>query len=182
MEIVKIGRREIDKEVFIQAVANNKSLTHIIEAIGLNPIPTSTRWDVTAKIEELELNTTHLKAKNKVNVEAYQSRVKTFKLSNSNQNYLDKFLGSLQERSQATYKATCGNFLQAIGTNDFIKISPKRIVEFASHKNTESMRNNVTAHLRSMMIYCVNNDIKGSDNVGAVERVSKEMLIWLISK
>ena len=182
MEVVKIGRREIEREAFIQAVATEKSLTHIIEAIGLNPIPTSTRHDVAAKIEELQLNTTHLKAKNKVNTEAYQNRVKTFKLSKSNQHYLDEFLNSLQERSQATYKATCGNFLQAIGTNDFVKISPKRIIEYASHKNTESMRNNTTAHLRSMMMYCVNNDIKGSDSVGAVERVSKEMLIWLISK
>ena len=177
MEVVKIGRREIDKEVFIQAVANNNSLTHIIQAIGLNHVPTSTRHNVAAKIEELGLNTTHIKAKNKVNTEAYQSRVKTFKLSKSNQNYLDKFLSSLQERSQATYKATCGNFLQAIGTNDFVKISPKRIMDFANTKNTEAMRNNVTAHLRSMMIYCVNNDISA-----AVEKVSKEMLIWLISK
>lgn len=179
METIKIGRTEIDQEVFINTVATEKSLTHIIKSLGLNPIPTSTRWNVSAKIEELGLNTTHLKAKNKVNTEAYQNRVKTFKLSKSNQHYLDEFLGSLNEQSRATYKATCGNFLQAIGTNDFVKVSPKRIVEYASHKNTEAMRNNVTAHLRSMMIYCVRNNL---NNAVYDDKVSKEMLIWLISK
>jgi hypothetical protein len=111
--------------------------------------------------------------------EVMQRKIKTFKLSKSNQQYLDRFLGSLNEQSRATYKATCGNFLQALGTNDFTRVSPKRIQEFASHKKTEAMQRNVESHLRSMMIYCVKNDL---NNVVSDDKVSKEMLIWLISK
>ena len=177
MEVVKIGKREVDKEVFIQAVANNKSLTHVIEALGFNPLPTSTRWNVTAKIGELGINTDHLKKKKIVHEEEIQARVKQFNLSKDNQVYYDEFLSSLAERSMATYKSSIGNFMESIDTQDFITARKEQILEFADTKNTEAMKRNVEAHLRSLMIYSVNNDINN-----AVEKVSKEILIWLISK
>jgi len=178
MEMIKIGRREVSKDLFIKSVANARTLANISEGIGFNPIPTTTKENVKAMVSELGLDVSHIKCYNRTaRPEVAQARVKTFKLSKSNQLYLDKFLFSLNEQSKATYKASCGNFLQAIGTNDFIKVSPERVMKFANTKNTESMRNNVTAHIRSMMIYCVSKNIEG-----AKEIVSKDMLIWLISK
>ena len=177
MEVVKIGKREVDKDVFIQTVANNKSLTHIIEALGFNPLPTSTRWDVTAKIEELGLNTDHLKKKKIVHEEEVQARVKQFNLSKDNQQYYDEFLSSITERSMATYKSSIGNFMEELKDQDFVTISKEQIQEFASTKKTDSMVKNVTAHIRSMMIYLVVNNINNAE-----EKVSKDMLIWLIRK
>lgn len=174
---VKIGKREIEKEIFIQAVATNDSLTHIIEAIGFNPIPTTTRWAVTDLIEELKLDTSHIKAKKVIHQETYENQVKQFNLSEDNKQYLDSFLPTIAEKSAATYKSSCGNFLELLGSQDFITVTKEQILAFAATKNTEAMKKNVEAHLRSMMIFCVNNDING-----AIEKVDKQMLLWLIRK
>jgi hypothetical protein len=180
MEVVKIGRSEVNKEEFIKVVASNKTFPKIAEALSFNPTVVSTKLNIKNAIIELGLEHSHIMHFDyKLPEEVMQNKIKTFKLSKSNQQYLDKFLGSLSEQSRATYKATCGNFLQALGTNDFTRVSPKRIVEFASHKKTEAMRNNVESHLRSMMIYCVKNNLNGAVSE---DKVSKEMLIWLISK
>jgi hypothetical protein len=50
-------------------------------------------------------------------------------------------------------------------------------MKYVSKKNSEAMKNNVAAHIRSMMMYVVSNNINN-----AKETVSKDMLIWLISK
>jgi hypothetical protein len=178
MEPIKIGRREVSKELFIQSVANAKTLADISRGIGFNPIPTTTKQNIKAAVSELGLNTSHIRGYNRTaRPEVAQARVKTFKLSKSNAQYLNGFLNSLAEQSRATYKASCGNFLEEIGTNDFARVSPKRVMEFVSKKKTDAMRNNVAAHIRSMMIFCVSNNINE-----AKETVSKDMLIWLISK
>jgi hypothetical protein len=175
---IKIGRREVNKDQFINAVSNSNSLTEIIKSIGFNPIPTSTRHNVINVIEQMQLNTSHIKClKRTVNPEVAQNRIKTFKLSRPNQMYLDKFISSLADQSKATYKSSCGNFLQELGTNDFTRVSPDRVMRYVNKKNTEAMRNNVAAHIRSMMMYCVTNNING-----AKETVSRDMFVWLISK
>lgn len=177
METVKIGKRWIEKEVFIQAVAANKSLTNIIEALGLNPIPSTTRNNVSDLIEELNLPTSHIKAKKKIHADTYEANVKVFDLSTHNKQYYESFLPTIAEASRATYKASCGNFLELLGNQDFITVTKEQILEYAETKKTEAMKKNVEAHLRSMMIYCVNNDING-----AVDKVDKQMLLWLIRK
>jgi hypothetical protein len=178
METIKIGRREVNKDQFINAVANSNSLTQIIESIGFNPIPTTTRMNVVNTIEQMQLNTSHIKClKRYANPEVVQKRIKTFKLSKPNQMYLDRFISSLSEQSRASYKSSCGNFLQEIGTNDFARVSPDRIMKFVNKKNSQAQKNNTAAHIRSMMMYVVSNNINN-----AKETVSKDMLIWLISK
>ena len=174
METIKIGRREVEKALFIKAVQDNKSLSDIIVAMGWNITPTSTREAVLDAISELELDTSHLKQMKKPNENLC---FKQFTLSSDNRIYLDSFLNSLTDKSRATYKASCGNFLEELVSQDFITITKEQILEFADTKNTESMKRNVEAHLRSLMIYCVNNDINNS-----IVKVDKQMLIWLISK
>jgi hypothetical protein len=178
METVIIGKRRVDKELFIQSVKAAHKLTDVMEGIGFNPTPSTTRTAVAKAIEDLGLEHSHIRKYGfSQSPEFTQNRIKTFKLSKSNQLYLDKFLLSLNEKSRATYKASCGNFLEALGTNDFTRVSPKRVIDYANQKNTESMKNNTMAHLRSMMIFCVNSNLNE-----AKEKVSKEMLVWLISK
>jgi hypothetical protein len=178
METIKLGRREVNNDLFIQAVANNNKITDICVAIGFNPTVVTNRGNIENKILELGLNHSHIKFFGRREKQEFvERRIKTFSLSNDNQIYLDEFLSSLAEKSMATYKASCGNFLEEVGEQDFITVTKGRILEFAGRKNTEAMQRNVEAHLRSMMIYCITNNING-----AVDKVSKEMLIWLISK
>jgi hypothetical protein len=178
MEVVKIGRTEVDKDLFITSVANARTLPDICKSLGLNPSVVTTKQNIKNRIYELGLPTKHLVYFDfKPSEELMQKRVKTFKLSKSNADYMNRFLDSLPEQSRSTYKSSCGNFLEGLGTNDFTRVSPKRIMDFANQKKTESMKNNVMAHIRSMMIFCVNSNLNE-----AKEKVSKEMLIWLISK
>jgi hypothetical protein len=175
MEMIKIGKREISKEFFIQAVANNNSLTKIIEAIGWNPIPTTTRENVLSKIEELELDTSHIKQLKRVFETT--TKIKEFTLTETNKQYLDSFLDTIANNSRPTYKASCGNFLEKIDKQDFITVTEDQILEFASTRSTEATKRNVESHIRSMLIYCVNNNING-----AIDKVDKQLLLWLIRK
>jgi hypothetical protein len=182
LETLKIGKRVVDKKLFVDAVkeVNEKhgKITDVIEGIGFNPTVSTTRIAVTKLINELRLEYSNMRKFGFAQREDIrQSRIKEFKLSKTNKDYLDRFLASLNIQSRATYKASCGNFLQQLGTNDFTRVSPKRIMDFANQKITESMKKNVMAHIRSMMIFCVNNNINESK-----EKVSKDMLIWLINK
>jgi hypothetical protein len=178
MEIIKIGKREVSKDQFIQAVVNAKSVADISIGIGFNPIPSTTKENVKAMVSQLGLNTSHIKCYNRIaRPEVTQARVKQFNLSKDNEQYLTAFLPTIAERSAASYKSSCGNFMESIGSQDFITVTKEQIMKYTSTKETESMVNNTTAHLRSLMIFSINNDVNG-----AVEKVSKQMLIWLISK
>jgi hypothetical protein len=178
METVKIGRTEVNKEKFIQAVASNNSFPKIMSELGFNPNVGSIKANIKNMIIELGLDHSHIMHFDyQVPEEVMQRKIKTFNINLNNQIYYDEFLYSLPERSAANYKSSCGNFMEELGEQDFVKVDKQQILEFAGRKNTESMVNNVTAHLRSMMIYCVSNNING-----AVDKVSKEMLVWLISK
>lgn len=100
---------------------------------------------------------------------------KEFNVSWVNQVYLEKFLDKFDSKSRSTYKVSVGEFLSELGTNDFAKITPARMMRFADTKSP-AQRKNAIAHLRSMMMYSVKNDING-----AAEKVKKETLIWLLS-
>jgi hypothetical protein len=178
MEVVKIGRTEVDKEAFIKAVAEARTVVDVCKTFGLNGNVVSTKQNIKARISELGLPTAHLIYYDwKPSEELLQSKIKSFDLNNDNSIYFEKFLDSLPERNVATYKSSCGNFMEELKDQDFATVTQKQIEAFASTKNTDSMVRNVTAHIRSMMIYIVRNDING-----AKEKVSKDMLIWLIEK
>ena len=102
--------------------------------------------------------------------------VKPFQISKSNQVYYDKFLDKFDPRSRAAYKVTVGEFLSEIGTNDFAKVTPARMLKFVENKSPVQQKNSI-AHLRSLMMYSVINNVNG-----ARDKVSKETLIWLINK
>lgn len=100
---------------------------------------------------------------------------KEFVISNVNRGYYDQFLGKFDPKSRATYKVSIGDFLSEIGTNDFAKVTPARMLRFVETKSPMQQKNSL-AHLRSMMMYSVKNNING-----AAEKVRKETLIWLIN-
>jgi len=172
MEMIKLGRREVSKELFIQAVADAHKVKDVAEVLGLNSSTVTTKEYIREVIIELGLDHSHIKNFDwRQTEEVLQQRIKKFSLTEDNQMYYDEFMCSLSEGSMATYKASCGNFLQSIGEQDYITVTKSQIIEYANG------RNNMLAHLRSMMVYCINSDING-----AVDKVDKQMLIWLISK
>lgn len=100
---------------------------------------------------------------------------KEFAISNVNRGYYDHFLGKFDPASRATYKVSIGAFLGEIGTNDFARVTPARMLRYVETKSPAQQKNSL-AHLRSMMMYSVKNNING-----AAEKVRKETLIWLLN-
>lgn len=101
-------------------------------------------------------------------------QVKEFEISKGNRIYYDTFLSKFETKSRVNYKVSVGGFLSELGTYDFARVSPARIGKFVD-KQRPGAQKNVLAHLRSMMMFIVKNDI-----AGAADKVGREMLIWLI--
>ena len=100
---------------------------------------------------------------------------KEFEISKTNRIYFETFLSRFNTLSRATYKVNVGAFLSELGTNDFAKITPARINRYVESRNPGQQKN-ASAHLRSMMMYIVKNNING-----AAEKVKKETLVWLLN-
>lgn len=167
-----IGRRSVTLENFVNTVKSSKRYTEVCDKLGFNSTVSTTKQAIKEKIEELQLDITHFDykyTKSEAHEESTKNRVKQFVLSFENQIYYDSFESNMKSASFPTYKATCGNFLEQLGNKDFAIIDITDITEYTAGKK------NAEAHLRSLMIYIVKNKIGG-----AVEKVSKDMLIWLI--
>jgi len=175
-EIIKIGRRDINTDTFIQAVQNSHSAVEVCKNIGLNETVCTTVNIIKDTIQALGLDTAHFKTPlNRERTEkftAYQeNRIKSFKLNANNQQYYDAFEKSITSGSWATYKSTIGNFLESLGDIDFAKtMNTNKIDTFTQGKT------NAESHIRSLLIFIVANDING-----AKAKVYKDMLIWCIS-
>ena len=173
MEQVLIGRRSVNYPVFVDAVKTSSSVTDVCDKLGFNNTVATTRKAIKEQIQSLHLDVSHF---NKPLIDtsnfqkAAEERIKAFSLSSDNQKYFDAFQTSVSEGSWWTYKATIGNFLEQLADRDFATITEQDITNYADgRKNAES-------HLRSLMTYIVSNDINN-----AKQKVSKDMLIWLIS-
>lgn len=142
--------------------------------LGFNKSVGSTQKAIQEQINNLKLDTTHFKpcmySKEYLAEKAITS-VKTFTLSKDNQQYYDSFKQTITAKSWITYKASVGNFLEFLKDKDFATISDTEIMNYVGE------RYNAKSHIRSMMMYIVSNDINN-----AKQKVSKDMLIWLISK
>lgn len=174
MEQILIGRRTVDKDTFIAAVKQSNSVRATCELLGFNKTVGSTRNAIQEQIDNLKLDTTHFKpcmySKEYLEKVAITS-VKAFTLSKDNQQYYDSFKQTITPKSWLTYKASVGNFLEFLKDKDFATTSDIEIMNYVGE------RYNAKAHIRSMMIYVVSNNINN-----AKEKISKDMLIWLISK
>lgn len=173
---IKIGRREINRTEFIQAVQDSKTVIEVCKTIGLNETVYTTLHAIKDQIEALQLNTDHfslpLNRERSDKFKAYaDQRIKSFKLNSNNQQYYDAFEKSINPTSWATYKASIGNFLESLGDIDFAKMmSTKKIDDYTAG------RTNAESHIRSLLIYIISNDING-----AKAKVYKDLMIWCIS-
>ena len=125
-------------------------------------------------------------------------RIKEFNITNeNNKQYMALFEQSFVDRGAETswrqYKPNVGEMLQELDTRDFLTVTYEEIEEFANTKEVrdysykkedltekewkrgEKAKKNCRAHIRSLMIFLVKNDING-----AIEKVSKETLVGLI--
>lgn len=103
--------------------------------------------------------------------------LKEYKLSYQNTLYYEAFKAHIAPGSWPTYKVDIGAFLEEIGTYDFVKVTPARIQRYAAERRPVHQREQSVIHLRSMMSFLVQNDV-----CRAREKVSKDMVIWLLQR
>jgi hypothetical protein len=101
-------------------------------------------------------------------------KVKQFNLSSTNQVYYNSFESKFEGKpgSWAQYKVTVGDYLEKC--DDFALVTVADIENYVN-SHDEKIKHNKEAHLRSLMQWIVKNDVNG-----AMAKVSKEMLIYLI--
>lgn len=103
--------------------------------------------------------------------------LKEYKLSYQNTLYYEAFKAHIAPGSWPTYKVDIGAFLEEIGTYDFVKVTPARMRRYAEERRSSRQCRQAVIHLRSLMSFIVQNDVGG-----AREKVSKEMVIWLLQR
>lgn len=181
MEIIKVGRRDFDYNTFINAVHKATTYSGLCEDLGMNKTVQTTINVLKSKVTELNLDTKHFTHKYNISEKVLQSaqhNTKQFNLVGVNKTYFDlfgkTFLGKPASWSQ--YKVHCGDFLERIGNKDFATITIQDIENFINTWDAgEKTKLNCKSHLRSLMIFIIKEDIEN-----AVDKVSKEMLVWLI--
>jgi hypothetical protein len=101
-------------------------------------------------------------------------KVKQFNLSPINEIYYNSFESKFEGKpaSWAQYKVDAGAFMETC--DDIALVTVQDIQNYIS-KYEDKTRNNKEAHLRSLLQWIVKNNVEG-----AVEKVSKEMLVYLI--
>jgi hypothetical protein len=175
-DIIKIGRRHVDKETFVKAVQNSKSVIEVCKAIGFNETVCTTHKAIRERIEAMQIDTAHFTlALNREHTDKFKAmierRITSFKLCENNQKYYEAFEKIIAPASWPTYKATIGNFLESLGDIDFAKTMNTNKID-----NFTQGRASAESHIKSLMIYIVSNDING-----AKAKVYKDMLLWCVS-
>lgn len=182
MSIIKIGRRELDTETLQQAIKDSKRWSEVCDNLGWNSTVRTTVTAIREKSKELGLDTSNIiynYTKDEGYDESVKSRMKTFNIVEINKGYYDAIeakKNSEKENSFITYKPSVGAFLEFIGEKDFSTVTVEEIETYVKNKEgSESTKKNCMAHIRSMMLTAVKENVND-----AVEKVSKNMLIWLI--
>ncbi len=182
MTQVFIGKRQVEFESFVNAVKESKRYTEVCDRLGFNSTVGTTKSAIKEKIAELGLDISHFEYKyNKSEkcIESAQSRVKTFDIDPINQEYYNSLEREFEAKQTSfiTYKPNVGAFLEFLGNKDFATVTVTDIENYVrdNKDGSESTKKNCLAHIRSMMIHAVKNNV---NNV--VDKVNKEMLIWLI--
>jgi hypothetical protein len=178
---VKVGRREFNHNDFTNAVHKAKTYSELCELLGMNKTVQTTINALKEKVVELNLNTDHFTYKFNISdkmLQAAQHNTKQFNIMGVNKTYYNLFEKSFAGKpaSWAQYKVHSGDFLEKLGDKDFATITIKEIEDYVSAWGSgEKTKANCKAHIRSMLIFVVKENIEN-----AIDIVSKEMLIWLI--
>ena len=76
------------------------------------------------------------------------------------------------------YKVDTGAFLESLGQKLLTSITVDDIENYVNNhnkKDNDKTANNKRAHLRSLLIFCVKNDVRG-----AKSKLNREVLVYLI--
>lgn len=177
--IIKVGRREVDCEKFIEAVKTSRYYKDICGKLGFNDTVSTTRAAIKEAAKGINLDISHLTEYTRTEkvINSVSNRIKTFNIASVNQAYYNSIEEKFGDRF-VTYKPSIGAFLEFIGNRDFITVDVTEIENYVKAKEgSDATRQNCMAHLRSLMINTVKNNVSN-----AVDKVSKNMLIWLISE
>jgi predicted nucleotide-binding protein (sugar kinase/HSP70/actin superfamily) len=180
---VKIGKRIISTGRFYKAICESTRYTEVAENLGLNPTVRTTINAIKKNINDLEFDTSHFKykyTKSEHYDKAIEEKIKEFNIYPINLVYYNSFKDSfIKHQYWINCKVNIGAFLEYLQNKDFAIITVDDIESFLKQYKTgsEATKNNARSHIRAMMIYLVKNNINNS-----VDRVNRNMLIWLISK
>jgi len=169
-----IGRRAVTYQQFVDAVKKSKRYTEVCDNLGLNHTVATTKQVIKDRIAELQLDTSHFEykyTKSDNYDKAMEFRRKVFNIHPINQAYYEAMEQKFADKPQSfsTYKVDCGGILEQLEDRDFATITIKDIEDYAGRKESAVL------HIRSMMIQTVKENING-----AIDKVSKDMLVWLI--
>jgi hypothetical protein len=175
--IIKVGRREFNSDTFLEAVKNSKTYSEVCDNLGMNKTVQTTINTLKEVISDLGIDIKHFTYKYTISDKLGKASIKEYNFSENNQQYYDTFKNSFDKiTSWQQYKVDNGSFLEALNEKDFATITIADIENYVNSKNAgEQTKNNCKAHIRSMMIYAVKNNING-----AFDKVSKDILVYLI--
>ena len=109
---------------------------------------------------------------------APESERKTFEINTNNLVFFNEFKNRFSESpmSWLQYKVDCGAFLQSLNQKLLTSIEVSDIENYVnSHADNDKTKNNKRAHIRSLLIFCVKNDVRG-----AKSKLNREVLVYLI--
>jgi len=95
-------------------------------------------------------------------------KLKEYLMNFYNRNYYEKFINSLSSGSKSAYRGVLGRFLEELGEQDVVMITPADVLKYTSSKTER-------AYIRSLLIYIAKNNINDGLN-----KISKQLLVWLI--
>lgn len=178
--MVKVGRREFNYNTFVKAVQESKTYSGLCKSLGMNETVQTTINTLKVSVEALKLNTDHFTFKYKVTdkvLQSAQNNTKQFNLIGVNRQYYEAFEQSFDKiTSWQQYKVHCGDYLESLKEKDFATRTVEELETYVNNNQAgEKTKQNCKAHIRSMMIYIVRNNIEDAFN-----KVNKKMLVWLI--
>jgi hypothetical protein len=165
---IKIGRQEINKTVFLEAIQKSKSCRDVCKYIGWGTAH-STIMKMGEAMRTNNIDTSHFsyQPERKIN----HKPMTAYNIADINKlyfNYLENDM-NITEESYKTYRYIFGSLLEQIGNKDFVTISKEQIVKHAEGKK---MRETVIkAMLKHVVIMDINN---------AASTASRDMLLYLI--
>jgi len=168
METIKIGRQEVDKTLFLEAIQKSRSCRDVCKIIGWGTAH-STIMKMGEAITQNNIDTTHFRyqPERKIN----HKPMTVYNIADINKPYFDYLENDMKitEESYKTYRYIFGSLLEQIGNTDFVTISKEQIVKHAEGKK---MRETV---IKALLKHVIVLDINC-----AAKTASRDILLYLI--
>lgn len=165
---IKIGRQEVNKDLFLDAIAKSKSCRDVCKLIGWGTAH-STIVKMGEAIKQNNIDTTHFRyqPERKIN----HKPMSVYNIADINKPYFDYLENDMKisDESYKSYRYIVGGLLEQIKEQNFVTISKETITKYA---NGKKMRETIIkAMLKHVIVLNIGN---------ASEMASREILLYLL--